>query len=597
MELNDPAKQLLCLTMKFESGSTKVLILDLMSVEGKLHCSHYLTSADRAYALGVTEDPHWTKALSCNTLSEESITFLKEQLGYCLEQHPQCQPGLDTRPTRLLRIESSRDPSDAYDGLVYLDDDKEAVTYATFSHCWGRVQPVRLTQATVADLRAGLPIKSLPKSFREAVFVCQHTGVQYLWIDSLCIFQDDLQDWAFEAASMCPVYANALFNIAATGASDSSIGLSFERNSLALQPFCITSELFKQCQWVFPPDWAEDVIMSSPLNQRAWVAQERFLSSRIMHFTIVGPYWECMKCNASEVYRDSTPSLTTSHHFLDSFLKLHLGTLSKDLTSKLTSSSLDDLYLSWLYTLSSYSHCKITRESDKLVALSGIAQKLEQRIEIGLVCGMWDCFLSRELLWEVKNGSERDEPPRLCDWRAPSWSWASGDFRLTTESYWYTHLDCNALQETLEVIKLDVNSLPSGQLKHASLLIRAKLLEARLLMEDYDYSGRSSAVLDCKHGKSHVDDESFVFDRLPEFPYEEELTFIAAMKCRCTRGHPWDSTNELVSLPSIAALMLRRLPTTPTTYSRVGVLRLRGVDACELYNSNEPADEEEIVIV
>lgn len=99
-----------------------------------------------------------------------------------------------------------------------------------------------------AELRAGLPVEKLPKPFRDAAMVCLRLKLQYLWIDSLCIFQDNVQDWATEDADM---YSNAVCNIAATGASNLSVRLFSGRNTFAHQPFGIVDEPCRQHCWVF----------------------------------------------------------------------------------------------------------------------------------------------------------------------------------------------------------------------------------------------------------------------------------------------------------------------------------------------------------
>lgn len=81
-----------------------------------------------------------------------------------------------------------------------------------------------------------LSVPSVPKTYRDAVAVAQKLHVRYLWIDSLCIIQDDLDDWRTESLLMDQVYKNALFNIAATAASDSREGLFYSRPHLV--PCC-----------------------------------------------------------------------------------------------------------------------------------------------------------------------------------------------------------------------------------------------------------------------------------------------------------------------------------------------------------------------
>ena len=56
---------------------------------------------------------------------------------------------------------------------------------------------------------------AVPKTYLDAIAVTREPGIQYLWIDSLCIVQNDDSDWQQEAAPMAAVYENALVTIAA----------------------------------------------------------------------------------------------------------------------------------------------------------------------------------------------------------------------------------------------------------------------------------------------------------------------------------------------------------------------------------------------
>lgn len=69
-------------------------------------------------------------------------------------------------------------------------------------------------------------MSSLPPSFRDAVIVTRELGIRDLWIDSLCIVQDDLDDWRKESAEMGRIYGMSFLTIIAAGASNSQVGVS-----------------------------------------------------------------------------------------------------------------------------------------------------------------------------------------------------------------------------------------------------------------------------------------------------------------------------------------------------------------------------------
>jgi hypothetical protein len=93
--------------------------------------------------------------------------------------------------------------------------------YVALSHCWGppTKRPLCTTKATFLQHLAGIPVSSLPKTFRDAVAITRLLHLRYLWIDSLCIIQDDRKDWSVEAPRIGTVYSKAYLVIAASGPS------------------------------------------------------------------------------------------------------------------------------------------------------------------------------------------------------------------------------------------------------------------------------------------------------------------------------------------------------------------------------------------
>jgi hypothetical protein len=67
----------------------------------------------------------------------------------------------------------------------------------------------------VAKLRKNIPIEDIPKTYLEAMHITQSLSVEYIWIDSLCIFQDSKEDWTLEAAAMASIYTNSYCTVAA----------------------------------------------------------------------------------------------------------------------------------------------------------------------------------------------------------------------------------------------------------------------------------------------------------------------------------------------------------------------------------------------
>ncbi|MCJ1444599.1 MAG: hypothetical protein MMC23_005101 [Stictis urceolatum] len=114
-------------------------------------------------------------------------------------------------PTRVLDIGDGVQS----DEIRLLETSRRSGTYAALSHCWGRSKHVITTQATLAEWRKVIIFEQLPKTFQDAVVITRRLGLRYLWIDSLCIIQDDRTQWEYESALMGEVYRNAYFTIVA----------------------------------------------------------------------------------------------------------------------------------------------------------------------------------------------------------------------------------------------------------------------------------------------------------------------------------------------------------------------------------------------
>jgi hypothetical protein len=79
-----------------------------------------------------------------------------------------------------------------------------------------------------------LPLAELTQVFRDAIDLARRLDVAYIWIDSLCIMQDSVQDWQYESALMGNVYKYSWCNIAATGFENGLAGIYVRRNLASL---------------------------------------------------------------------------------------------------------------------------------------------------------------------------------------------------------------------------------------------------------------------------------------------------------------------------------------------------------------------------
>ena len=213
----------------------------------------------------------------------------------CEASHHKCPYGKSTfTPSRLLRLVQCPDGSlcvvlqDTPKGGDYTKADR----YTSLSYCWGGHQEFQLNAHTEATLINGIPVSSLPQTLRDAVFVTYNLGLQFIWVDCLCIRQDNPQDIALEIAQMPQVYTNSFITISAARARHSNEGFLHDISSPPI------SEPAFRLPFACPGGELGSVILStglvkSPISERAWTLQEYVLSRRVLQFTDAGLHWTC----------------------------------------------------------------------------------------------------------------------------------------------------------------------------------------------------------------------------------------------------------------------------------------------------------------
>ena len=148
------------------------------------------------------------------------VTILKNWLEDCITHHNACSASQPSLPKRLIQISGENLKLVDTAGFTYSH-------YMTLSHCWGKTSNMMKTTKDNINIRlAQIPHKELPQVFKDAIAVTKSVGCQWIWIDSLCIIQDDEADWKEQAARMADIYSNSYLNIAAT-LSGSSYGSCF----------------------------------------------------------------------------------------------------------------------------------------------------------------------------------------------------------------------------------------------------------------------------------------------------------------------------------------------------------------------------------
>lgn len=304
--------------------------------------------------------------------------------------------------------------------------------YTALSHCWGQFQPFTTRKSTLEHNLRYLSLLELPKTFRDAIYITRGLGIRYLWIDSLCIVQDDADDWERESANMINVFKNAVITLAASAAADSRDGCCSLRQDESLHISLQTSShgLGSTIHVRKVPDerTLRGSILETPLNKRAWVLQEMLLTSRVVHFARDQMYWQCSSRLKSEDELLNETSTNDAQGILhsSSSSKDHLWVQSRifglfgNLTSNIHWFSSDISRDLWWTVVEDYSRRQITRCSDKLPALAGLVEFFHARTGETPLAGLWEHDLPFGLLWHGQTCVGGNALANL-----PSWSWAS----------------------------------------------------------------------------------------------------------------------------------------------------------------------------
>lgn len=305
--------------------------------------------------------------------------------------------------------------------------------YTTLSYRWGKNgSDMKLTEQSLSDLCSGRPISSLPRTFQDAILVTKRLGIRWLWIDALCIFQDGQDDFHRECALMSEIYARSSCNIVATFGKDPHESLFQQRCFEKLEIGRATGvwrskkgeSLWIGLNALVPGHYIGDELLCSEVYSRGWILQELLLAPRTLLFGRNQVHWKCAELEACETWPTGVPS--------------HLQA-SIDLGFPKIKFADGQEFRDWSRIVERYSRLELTKEKDKLVALSGIAKSIQQHSEDQYLAGHWRTHFLRSLIWKVRQGFRLpwlttkkgglDQAPeygrRISDHIAPSWSWAS----------------------------------------------------------------------------------------------------------------------------------------------------------------------------
>ena len=188
--------------------------------------------------------------------------------------------------------------------------------------------------------------------------------------------------------------------------------------------------------------------------------QERLLSRRVLHFGLQQIYWECHELDACETFPGGLPPAILQQQSMRTGFK-NIGSMNNPESR---------LYPQWERVTRAYTQGGLTKTSDKIIALAGIAAEIQSILNDDYLAGLWRQYLAEQLVWQVVG----ERTSRSSFYRAPSWSWLSIDGPIEPSTAFNSPV-------LIEILSADIETPPGYELSHiksGSICLRGILTRA-----------------------------------------------------------------------------------------------------------------------
>jgi Heterokaryon incompatibility protein (HET) len=362
--------------------------------------------------------------------------------------HPKTPP----LPSRVIDVGTTGDKGKV---KLHIASLVERQDYTALSYCWGGPQPVLLTTENLPRMRENIPFDSLPNTIQDAIKVTRGLGIQFLWIDALCIIQEgDDEDKLREIGVVGRLYKNATVTIFAASAKSVSEGF------LQPRPTHASHLLPLAC-----PDGRQGIAQlilnathnpMNPLNTRGWTLQESLLSPRKLIYGEKELVWDC----------EMELEFPTS--FFDLSWSFHLPRETFEPNSRLSIPKAHEIWGSVVYESTGR---RLSFPEDRLAAVTGVTAELQSVCQDECIFGLWHNNFIRQLCW-VRAGPPESASAALTEKGilhcAPEWSWASRQFQTSFRDVEPEEEQCWELRDNTVVLSRKLRrgyDIPTGQRK------------------------------------------------------------------------------------------------------------------------------------
>ncbi|KAF2137973.1 uncharacterized protein K452DRAFT_235184, partial [Aplosporella prunicola CBS 121167] len=275
--------------------------------------------------------------------------------------------------------------------------------YITLSYVWGNMPFLKTTTHNLPQLRkegALVQANGTPTVITDAILLTRSIGEKYLWVDALCLVQNDNVAKYRGINQMHKIFAQACLTIVAASARDAYSCLPGVRSATRLS---LVSDAIGGIQLTKAMPSAFKEYTGTIHQSRGWTFQEILLSRRCLIITYDQLYFRCLsnlRCEMDE--KNAETGLASGQN---------------------NNSSLDPYISLYANLVESYTHRHLTFEADVLNAFAALQATLSKQMKAGFAFGMPLANLGKALLWTTKH---QGAPRRHIDHEIfPSWSWIS----------------------------------------------------------------------------------------------------------------------------------------------------------------------------
>ncbi|KAH8657377.1 heterokaryon incompatibility protein-domain-containing protein [Ilyonectria robusta] len=392
--------------------------------------------------------------------SSNNLSWMKRRLNHCRKDHPDCNEHLRKQRRRFVIPKRLIDAGPVDAPIVRLVTSDSATTwkYAIASYAWGtglQGDAIRQTQTTQANVESrmedGIQLANLPKTIRDLIQVTRHVGYRFIWIDALCIVQDDDYERNHQLDRMVEFYKQADVLVSAASASHCDEGFLKLRDadkcygSIYELPFELSLGDQNKKGSVFLCEKSLDSASDEePVHMRIWTWQEHLVSTRVLSFGSRQVRWKCLRSNAVDG-GDPSFEIGSPEHMSDQ-------AFSGSPDSFESNEQINWRFQAWLKIVEEYSFRKYTRASDRLLAFSESISRLAPLVgwpKSECYAGIWKTDAARQILWRKKSplDLEQIDTEQIS---GPSWSWAT-----LPDGVWYeTGVELRTLNDSFKMIEV-----------------------------------------------------------------------------------------------------------------------------------------------